>query len=116
MKIKKRELIISIIMIIAFIVMSFNISVQATSVNADPNRVTLTIPTNNTNTPNMIEVVDGTNSAQPTNTNASNNTNTNTAPTQLADTGLEDLPWLVIGLCVISAVFAYNKIREYKSI
>jgi len=119
MNIKKRELIISIVMIVAFIILSCNFSVSAISANADPNRVTLTIPSNNINDTNMIEIINGTNTAQPTNTNTSTNTNTNTntnTPSQLANTGLEDLPWLVIGLCAVSAIFAYSKIREYKSL
>ena len=118
MNIKKRELIISIIMIIAFIILSFNFSVSATNLGAEPNKVTLTIPTTNLNNTNMIEVVDNTNSIPTNNTtivNTNTNSNTNT-PGQLANTGLEDLPWLVIGLCAVSAVFAYSKIREYKSI
>ena len=44
-----------------------------------------------------------------TNSNASNNN-----PDQLADTGLEDWPWIIIAICAISTVFAYKKIKEYK--
>lgn len=44
------------------------------------------------------------------------NNQENNNPNELANTGLEDLPWLVIGVCVISVVFAYKKIKEYNSI
>ena len=80
------------------------------------------IPVNTTNTTQIPVNVNTSGSIQITNStlikdgevNTTNTTNTNTNnPTQLADTGLEDLPWVIIGICAVSAIFAYKKIKEY---
>ncbi len=42
-----------------------------------------------------------------------NSNKTNTSKDVVPNTGLEDLPWVVIGIVALSAVFAYKKIKEY---
>lgn len=118
MNINKKNLIITIIMIVAFIALSFNLSVSAVNANAGFSNITLTTNTNSVNSTNMIEIVDNTNTIQVTDTNTNTTVvnTSNTTPEEVPDTGIEDLPWLVIGICAISAAFAYNKIKEYKSI
>lgn len=110
MNLKKKELIISIIIMIVFLIVGLNISVLATNYEYSFNG------SNTSNTSNLnnfaIEVVNTTDNNTLTN-NQLNNNNTNN-PGQLADTGLEDLPWVVIGICAVSAIFAYKKIKEYK--
>lgn len=105
MKLNKMKLIISVIAIIAFLSISLNMNVWAAA-------LTLEIPnTENNVSGDLIEVVDGT-----SNQTVANNSNTNTnTPGELANTGLEELPWLLIGVCVVSAIFAYRKIKEYKA-
>lgn len=118
MKLNKNDLIISLIAMIIFICIGFTATVYATNngtqnmswnflgQNNSANNLIQVVETNNT-TQNTIQYV----SNNTTNTNVANN-NTNKVP----NTGLEDLPWVVIGICAISAIFAYNKIKEYKNI
>lgn len=95
----KKETILTISLVIAVLLVGvLNSTVLAAiTLNIPGNTTTNTV--NTANTVNSIEVV---------------NTNTNT-PGQLANTGLQDLPYLVITLLIISAIFAYKKIKEYKS-
>ena len=115
MNLKKKELIITVIMIITFIIVGLNVNVLA-STHLDFSGVN---SNNSSNTNNNIERVNTTNeTANNVTPNTANNTTNNTAnntPGNLANTGLEDAPWLIIGICAVSAVFAYNKIKEYKS-
>lgn len=105
MKLNKMKLIISVITIIAFLSIGLNMNVWAAA-------LTLEIPnTENNVSGDLIEVVDGT-----SNQTVANNSNTNTnTPGELANTGLEELPWVLIGVCVVSAIFAYRKIKEYRA-
>ncbi len=122
MNLNKKELIISVILILilALLIIGFNANVLATSSNTagslndylnlswgagnNSNNNIPQIPINNTNnTSNEVQNI-------PVN-NSVNNTNT---PGKVPNTGLEDAPWLIIGICVVSATFAYKKIKEYK--
>ena len=94
-----------------------NVSVLATGASVD--YPWNNMPKNTDNNSDLIEVVGNkdeevvvNNSSRTNNTNTTNNAN---KPGQLADTGLEDAPWLIIAICAVSTVFAYNKIREYKN-
>lgn len=114
MNLRRKELIVSVIIIVAFIFIGMNASVLASSLDYPWNNM----PTNDNGTGELIEVVGNkdqevtvNNTSTNSNTSA-NNTNTN-KPGQIADTGLEDWPWLIIAICAVSTVFAYNKIREY---
>lgn len=105
----KKELIVSVIAILAFLVLSLNVCVFASENTGFSN---LIVGENveegdNTNTGNeQIEIVGN------ENTETANNTN---EPGELANTGLEDLPWVVFGLLAILAVFTYRKVREYNA-
>ena len=57
-----------------------------------------------------------TNSEKPTVNNETNTENTNVAENKLPQTGVaEDTTLFVfIGICLVSAVYAYTKIRNYK--
>ena len=106
----KKETILSMALIVGFLILvGLNSNVLASS-NTQFVNLTLTPTNTSTNTANSIEVV---NTTTQNTTNVANNT-TNT-PGQLANTGLEDLPYLLITLLVVSAIFAYKKIEEYKS-
>lgn len=129
MKLGKKELIISIVMLIVFVVIGLNVSVFATS---STNTVSLnngfsfnltnnsnTIPTNNTATNNIEkdQEIPTNNTVIPTNNTNVNNANTNNASTKdVPNTGLEDMPWLVIAVCGVSAIFAFKKIKEYNEV
>lgn len=110
MKLSKKELIITIVMIM-IILIGLNVSVLAAS-NTNGGFSNLVVGGNNATTNGVIQVVNE--NTSPLNTAKNNTANTNT-PGQLANTGLEDLPWLVIGACVVSAIFAYKKVKEYKA-
>ncbi len=118
MNLKKKELVISIIMILAFLFVGFNLSVFAT---ASTGNQTLTFPSlNQNNSTQQIPIISGNNAGNssqngagtviPTNTN---NTNANNSAQEVPNTGIEDLPWLIIGVCAVSAIFAYKKIKDY---
>lgn len=120
MKLKKKELIISVIMLIVFLVAGLNLAVLATSDDGSQN--ILFPPANNSLNNNLNNITPGNNTTDDENTgNSINipikdgelNENTNT-PTEVPNTGLEDLPWVIIGICAVSAIFAYKKIKEYK--
>ncbi len=120
MKLKKKELIISVIMLIVFLVAGLNLAVLATSDDGSQN--ILFPPANNSLNNNLNIITPGNNTTDDENTgNSINipikdgelNENTNT-PTEVPNTGLEDLPWVIIGICAVSAIFAYKKIKEYK--
>ena len=59
-----------------------------------------------------------TNSEKPTVNNETNTENTNVAENKLPQSGVaEDTTLFVfIGICLVSAVYAYTKIRNYKNI
>lgn len=110
LKLIKKETILSLALIVGFLILvGLNSNVLASN-TVQFNTLNLTT-TNGTNNADSIEIVNTQNTANTLNT-VNNTTNT---PGQLADTGLEDLPYLVITLLVISAIFAYKKIEEYKS-
>lgn len=105
MKLGKKELIISIVMLIVFIIIGLNFSVFATSTSIHFNLA----GNNSNNNSNTIPQ----NNVIPTN----NTTNTNNSSTKdVPNTGLEDAPWLIIAVCGVSAIFAYKKIKEYNQI
>lgn len=122
MELKKKELIIGIALVIAFILICINVTVFADNnawgsfadkmknEESDGNlswgtgNEVNTIPSNETKDGNKVENI-------PSN-QVTNNTANNT-PGQLADTGLADTPWLIVGICAVSAIFAYKKIKEY---
>lgn len=119
-EIKEKELIISVIMLIVFLVAGLNLAVLATSDDGSQN--ILFPPANNSLNNNLNIITPSNNTTDDENTgNSINipikdgelNENTNT-PTEVPNTGLEDLPWVIIGICAVSAIFAYKKIKEYK--
>ena len=73
--------------------------------------------TNNTQNATNNEKT-ATNSEKPTVNNETNTENTNVAENKLPQTGVaEDTTLFVfIGICLVSAVYAYTKIRNYKNI
>ena len=67
---------------------------------------------------NIEETNKNTNTNTSTNTNVSNtvlntNTNVNTNTTTIPNTGVDYSVVLIIGVCVISAVYAHKKISDY---
>ena len=116
MSLKKKLLIISIMFMVVFSFVAFNLKVSAISggtqlnwndIDNDGDDESSRIPTDNSGNQTPID-----NPGNSTNGNGTNN-NANT-PGQLANTGLEDLPWAIMVVCVVSTVFAYKKIKEYK--
>lgn len=112
MNLTKKELVISIIMLVFFIIMGFNLTVFASNTSQTIN---VSTDTNNKAVFNLSgdnqTEKDKENNVADVNKNV--NKNNNNSSEKLADTGLDDLPWLVIGVCAVSAVFAYKKIKEY---
>ena len=111
----KSELIISVVALIVFVVISINVVALATDTS---NSLEFNDwPSGGTNT-DTNQTIDRTNTTKDGETNTNDVTTTNTnASGNLANTGLEnDLPWLVIVLCGVSAIFAYKKIKEYNSL
>lgn len=122
MKFMKNETLITIALIIGFLILiGLNSNVTATTTQNfnGPNSVTVAPKnTESSNSNSMFELVGGDTTSTNTNTNTNTNAvdnNTNKSG-QLANTGLEDLPYLLITILAISAIFAYKKIEEYKSI
>ncbi len=116
MSLKKKCLVISIVVLMLFTLISFNLKVSATQLNLSDFEVG-----GGNNTDNEIPIEPAT-PTTPVNTNQSGNSNSNqnvnanvNEPEQLANTGAEDLPWVIIAICVVSAIFAYKKIKEYKN-
>lgn len=105
MKLGKKELIISIVMLIVFIIIGLNFSVFATSTSIHFN-----LAGNNSN--NNSNTIPQNNVIPQNNTTNTNNLSTKDVP----NTGLEDAPWLIIAVCGVSAIFAYKKIKEYNQI
>lgn len=103
----KKELVISVIALIAFLAISLNVCVFAATSLDNPFTTSFEtdVPENTTTGNNTIPKVT-------TNNSATNNTNT---PGSLANTGLENPAWIVIGIFAVTAVFAYAKIKEYKA-
>lgn len=125
MKLGKKELIISIVMLIVFIIIGLNFSVFATSTSINFNLAgnnsnnSNTIPQNNVipqnNTIEKDQERPQNNTVIPTNNTTNTNTN-NSSTKDVPNTGLEDAPWLIIAVCGVSAIFAYKKIKEYNQI
>ena len=112
MNMRKKELIVSVIIIIAFVFIGMNFSVMASSLDINGFNFSTSVNDNG-----LIEVEPGKDEEvviTTTNNTSNANKNSNNTPGELADTGLADVPWLIIAICAVSTVFAYNKIREYK--
>lgn len=107
MKLKKKELVISIVMIIISLFIGLNLSAFAATGSQ-----TVSFPSLNQNTDDTMGNLITINTSTPTQNTSNVTTNTNTTQT-VPDTGLEELPWLIIGICVVSAIFAYKKIKDY---
>lgn len=113
MEINKKELVITIFLIVVFLIGAISLTSFAAE-NVDyaqlldgwTNISDNDDEPNNENIPQNIQIKDNENK----NTNANENT-----PGELANTGLESLPVAIIAICGISAIFAYKKIREYKA-
>ena len=121
MKLGRKELVMSIFIFAILLIAGFNLSVLATSGNEQT--FNYTFGQNNTSN-NLITISNNTNTITPGVNNNNENTQENTikivnktenanTPDKAPNTGVEDLPWVVIGVCVISAIFAYKKIKEY---
>ena len=72
---------------------------------------------NNTTTNNTITNNTTTNNTTTNNTTTNNTVSTNTAKNNttnsMPNTGIESTSIVIIAICIISAVYAYKKIREY---
>ena len=100
----KKELIISVIVIVAFIFLSLNITVLAAPFND-------LFLGNDVNTNPQTPTGDGSIQHVTTGNKVTNNNVAGDYP----NTGLENPAWLLIGICGVTAVFAFSKIKEYKA-
>lgn len=108
MRLGKKELVISIIMVLVIMVGAlFTTTVLAAN---EENRSNTVWDRNESNSTNNVS--NGTTPNETSNNTANKNANTN-KPSEMANTGLEDLPWITIVACGAVAVFAYKKIKEY---
>jgi len=102
----KKQLVVSIVMVI-IVGLCINVTeVMALNNPYETNFSGGNTPTTNTSNP-------GNDIPRNNTTPANNVAGNNTADENLANTGLEDLPYLVITLLTVSAIFAYKKIKEY---
>ena len=128
MKIGSKELIVTIILVVTFLIITLNVVSLATG-SGEPFIITPANNKSSNNTFSMINVIDERNNTEKNNTvvanntvanntvnntKANTNTNKNTNTGDMPDTGIEDAPWLIMLICAISAGFAYKKIKEYK--
>lgn len=105
MNLKRKDLVISIIMLVVFLVIGMQVSVLATSGS------TINFQMGNNTANNSVNQIPQTNTTPTPNATPTNNANTSN--TTVPNTGLTGMPWLIIGVCAVSAVFAYKKIKEY---
>ena len=96
------------------------ITVLSTIVNAtDSNGLNLITDPNATNTNKVTNNNQNSNLNNNLNSNTNNNINSNTSSynntnTTLPQTGIEDFSlWIIIPICLASAIYAYKKIRDY---
>lgn len=131
--------VINIKEIITILISVVLITVLATTVNAtglvlgDNNTTTITgneydnaqtVPEDKNTTNNTTNNIIDTNNTTNTNTNNNSNTNTNNTKvyntnntTDLPQTGIEDYNvGILLIICVASAIYAYRKINDYRSI
>lgn len=131
-KMRKKELIVCLIGILLLTLVIVNQAFATSGVDITQANLSGNIA-NNTNNNTMIRETNSSNNTNNTNNtsntsntannttnNRANNTNTNiskndgaTNSDKLADTGLESTSIFIILVFVISAIYAYKKIREY---
>lgn len=104
-KLKRVEKIL-LLLIATMLICAISTHIKATE--GDPGSI-IDINVINTNKDNQ-----NTNTNEPaTNTNTNNNINTN-KESSLPKTGANDTAmWVVIGTCVVLAIYAYKKVRDY---
>lgn len=103
-----KKLIIGLAVIVIFSIVGLNMNALASTVENPFGNTTFS--------GNVVDTDDSTNGIEKVNTvKNDNNVANNTTPGELANTGLEDLPYLVIVLLVASAIFAYKKVKEYRA-
>lgn len=128
MNLKKRELIITVIMMIIFLAIGINISVLAATTQDGSQNIIINFNQNLNQPDHNINIINTTPEPipePPVNNNipVNNNTveNNNVSKNNIANTGLGDwgwlnggiTPWLIIGTFAVIATFAYGKIKEY---
>ena len=115
MKSRKNLLIITVALVLAFTVNKVNaatITPDTITNNTTTNTATNTAVNSTTKPTNVI--------SSPTNT-VTNNTTTNTSnynTTKLPQTGAEDYTpvFIIMGVCIIAAGFAYKKMNDYRKL
>ena len=107
---KNKKLIIVFILVIAFLLVMINFTKATDDVGQLP-----TISTNN-NPSNQTQVNEPTNTPAPITGN--NTTNNNTSGNTLPQTGVagDTALFVFIGVCVVSAIYAYFRIKKYNNL
>lgn len=105
-----KKIIVSIVILAVFTVVSLNMNALASTME---NPFETTFSNNIVDENVTTEGIESVNTIKDGN-KVENNVANNTTPDELANTGLEDLPYLVITLLIASAVFAYRKVKEYR--
>lgn len=108
---KNKKLMIGFILVIAFLVLMVTFTEATDDVGQTPSIVTNNNPS--------LPVVDENNTPAPiTNNNVEPVTNNGTSGNTLPQTGVagDTALFVFIGVCVVSAVYAYFRIRKYNNI
>ena len=109
--VKSKVILITLIVLVCILTLStLSYATDTLNVITDPNAALNANNNLNQNINNSLNQNTDNNLNQ--NTSLYNNTNNNT--TKLPQTGIEDSAlWLIIPVCVASALYAYKKIRDY---
>lgn len=117
-----------VICALALIVLVLAITTNVFATGDTPNLVADLGNNNNNSNNNFLQIENGTlnnananqapvnNALNNTNSNANTNNNVNANKTAIPYTGVDYSVIFIIAVCGISAVYAYKKIRDYKSL
>lgn len=120
-KMMKSKLILLTILLVAVLSISIKSyaddnTITITPPNATANNETTTGNSTNTSTNNTANPIGNVTAANTTPNNVNNTSSYNN--TNLPKTGAEDYTavYLIAGVCLVSAVYAYKKVKEYKGL
>jgi len=125
----KKELIICVITLIVLLITMTQTFASQTITDANEIRNLVSGSTNKLTNENATNIIEGenrnntvnntlnkTNTTNNTVNNTTNNTANNSNKNELPDTGLDTPSIAIVVICIISAVYAYKKVIDYKNI
>lgn len=127
----KKELIICVITLIVLLITMTQTFASQTITDANEIRNLVSGNTNKLTNENATNIIEGenrnntvnntannttNNTVNNTTNNTTNNTVNNSNKNELPDTGLDTPSIAIVAICIISAIYAYKKIIDYKNI